>query len=92
MPAGVASSLSFVSYRCFCKETISGHSLSLKGQKSVFNIQKSRHISGSLSLLHRDTGEVKVRGIKIKAKIEQMKEMVRQNSQTVCYTFKTTGT
>ncbi|XP_068681626.1 cardiolipin synthase (CMP-forming)-like [Montipora foliosa] len=75
MPTGVASSLSFVSYRCFCKETISGHSLSLKGQKSVFNIQKSRHISGSLSLLHRDTGEAKVRGIKIKAKIEQMKEM-----------------
>ena len=84
IPAGLISRMGFVRCRRFYENRNSARCLSLRDRRQLnvndmprINTQWSRNINGTLFLLHRDPGEAKLRGIQFKAKIEQMKEMVR---------------
>lgn len=86
IPAGLqlTSRTGFVRCRRFYQNRNSARCLSLRDRQQLnlndmsrINTQWSRNINGTLFLLHRDPGEAKLRGIQFKAKIEQMKEMVR---------------
>lgn len=81
VPAAFISSFSFLGYGCSSDDRISSDKLWNRGRTALedFSLfcKGSRSLSSSVFLLQRERGETKPGSGKIKAKIEQMKEMVR---------------